>query len=70
MGFDAGHTDYGGLAEAIPPVYTSFIFGQAVQHILRTQYGLPVVSYSQMLEDPTRRRSQLRHWRRGGGGTS
>mmetsp|Transcript_66296 Transcript_66296/g.198036 ORF Transcript_66296/g.198036 Transcript_66296/m.198036 type:complete len:2091 (+) Transcript_66296:2828-9100(+) len=70
MGFDAGHASYAGLAEAIPPVYTSFIFGLAVQHVLRRDFGLPVVSYAQMRTDPVRYRGLLRHWRRGGGGTS
>ena len=70
MGLDPGHMAYSELSQAVPPDYASFALGQAAMHILRAQYGLPALSFDEMLADPTRARSMMRLWIRGAGGTS
>ena len=70
MGMDVGHMTFGRLRKALPPAFIAYAVGQMVMHHLRTRYGMPVVSYDEMLQEPSRHWAQLRHWQRGAGGTS
>ena len=70
MGVDVGHMSYAELAQAVLPDYSSFAVGQAAMHVLRTRFGMPVSSFTEMLADPERASTIMRHWRRGAGGTS
>ena len=70
MGLDRGHMDYSELSQAVPPAYASFVLGQAAIHVLKSVFGLPVISYSEMLASPERAAEAMRMLRRGAGGTS
>ena len=70
MGIDRGHMTYAELSQAVPPAYASLIVGEAVMHILRTRFGLPVISFDEMRADTGRAKSMMQFWRRGAGGSS
>jgi hypothetical protein len=71
MGIDPGHMTYLELAQAIPPDYASFIVGQAVQHALRSRYGVDVITLDALDADRGAAQAQMRlHLLRGAGGVS
>ena len=70
MGLDAGHMDYKHLSQAIPPAYATYVVGQAAMHTLKSSFGLPVISFDEMLQDETRARAMMRHWLEGAGAAS
>ena len=70
MGIDASHMSYAGLAQAIPPDYATFVFGQAVMHTLRTRFGFEVPTFDEHLAHPRESARRMMHWLRGAGGTS
>ena len=70
MGIDVGHMPYSKLRKALPPAYVSAVVGHMVMSHLKNHYGLPVVSYDEMIRSPFEHKRQLQFWRRGAGGTS
>ena len=70
MGIDVGHMEYRELAQAILPDYAAFAVGQAAMHTLAVRFGMPVISFTEMLRDPERARATMQFWRRGAGGTN
>ena len=60
MGLDAGHMDYKHLSQAIPPDYATYVIGQAAMHVLKSEFGLPVISFDEMLSDEPRARAAMR----------
>ena len=70
MGLDAGHMDYRHLSQAIPPDYAMYVIGQAAMHVLKSKFGLPVISFDEMLADEARARAAMRHWLEGAGAAS
>ena len=49
-------------------VYAAFLFGQVVRHVLKTEYGVHVLSWDEARGDLPRARRQMAHLMRGGGG--
>ena len=70
MGLDMGHMDYKHLSQAIPPDYATYVVGQAAMHVLKSEFGLQVISFDEMLQDETRARDTMRHWLEGAGAAS
>jgi hypothetical protein len=70
MGVDDDHMDYEGLAQAIPPVYAQYIFGQACMREVEREFGIPAITYDEMLANRSSARRKMRHWLRGAGGAA
>ena len=70
MGVDDDHMSYEGLSQAIPPVYSRYIFGQACMREVERRFGLEAITYDQMLSDQARAERLMAHWLRGAGGAS
>ena len=70
MGLDVGHMDYAGLAQAIPPSYASYVFGQACMREVERKFGIPVITFDEMLANPAASRRKMHHWLAGAGGVS
>lgn len=70
MGIDDDHMDYAGLSQAIPPVYAQYIFGQACMREVEREFGIPAITFDQMLSRPSRARRRMAHWLRGAGGVA
>ena len=70
MGLDVGHMGYASMAKALPPAYISYVFGQMAMHVARERYGVPSITFDEMLADPAAARRQMYHLLRGAGGTS
>jgi hypothetical protein len=70
MGLDAGHMDYAGMSQAVPPVYGQWVFAQACMRELEREFGIVAITYDEMLARPEQSRRQMRHWLRGAGGPS
>jgi hypothetical protein len=70
MGLDRDHMDYGGIAQAIPPVYSEYLFGYACMREVERRFRLPVLSYDDYLAAPQRASRLMAHWLRGAGGAS
>ena len=70
MGIDDTHMDYEGLAQAIPPVYAQYIFGQACMREVEQEFGIEAITYDEMLAKPRLARRKMRHWLRGAGGAA
>ena len=43
MGLDVGHMGYASMANALPPAYISYVFGQMAMHVARERYGILLV---------------------------
>ena len=70
MGIDSGHMDYEGLSQAIPPSYAQYVFGQACMREVEKRFGFEVITFDEMLADPSRARRRMAHWLQGAGGAS
>ena len=70
MGIDPAHMPYERLAQAIPPVYEQLVFAQACMAACQRDYGVPTITFDEMLRDPDTARSTLRFWLRGAGDPS
>ena len=70
MGIDPSHMPFERLSQAIPPSYAQLVFSQACMERCRSEYGVPVFSFDQMLASPDRIRRTLAFWLRGAGGLS
>ena len=67
MGIDPAHMPYERLAQAIPPVYEQLVFAQACMVACHRDYGVPSITFDEMMLDPDTARSTLRFWLRGAG---
>ena len=67
MGVDATHMSYEELAQSIPPLYSSYMFGEYCKHACNVEYGVPKISFSQMMENPKAAKRALYHFLRGAG---
>jgi hypothetical protein len=67
MGIDPAHMPYERLAQAIPPVYEQLVFAQACMAACRRDYGVPTITFDEMMLDPDTARATLRFWLRGAG---
>ncbi len=61
MGLDAGHMDYLGMAQAVPPVYGQWVFAQACMRELEREFGIVAITYDELLAHPEQSRRQMRH---------
>jgi hypothetical protein len=59
-----------GLAQAIPPSYASYVFGQACMREVERKFGIPVITFDEMLANPAASRRRMHHWLAGAGGVS
>ena len=58
------------MAQAIPPVYSQYLFGMACMKEVESEFGIPAISFDEMLAHTTRSRRRMAHWLRGAGGAS
>jgi len=70
MGLDPGHMRYLSMSKALPPAYISYVFGQMAMHVAHERFGVPMITYDDMLADPAGARRQMLHLLRGAGGVS
>ena len=65
MGLDASHMPYERLAQAIPPVYEQLVFTQACMAACLRDYGVPSITFDEMLSAPEASRRTLEFWLHG-----
>lgn len=70
MGLDASHMPYERLAQAILPVYEQLVFTQACMAACFSDYGVPSITFDEMLLAPEPPRRTLEFWLRGAGAPS
>ena len=70
MGVDANHMSYERLAQSVPPAYASLRFAQMCMAIAHDRYGVPVITYDDMLTRPHAARREMSMWVRGAGDAS
>ena len=67
MGIEPGHMSFERMAQAVPPDYGEWIFGQACMAACEREYGVPRISFDEMRRDPAAARKRLHFWLRGAG---
>ena len=67
MGLDMSHMPYDRLAQAVPPDYSQWIFGQMCMSIVQAEYGCPAISFDEMKARPAQAKRVLAQWLRGVG---
>jgi len=67
MGLEAGHMPFERMAQAVPPAYGEWGFGQACMEWCARRFGVPRISFDEMRRDPAAARRQLAFWLRGAG---
>ena len=70
MGLDAEHMEFERVAQSIPPAYARYVFAQMCAAAANKWFGVPVITYDAMLEDPLTARRTLEAWLVGAGGES
>ena len=68
MGIDPAHMPYERLAQAIPPVYEKLVFAQACMAACARDFGVPSITFDEMMLDPESAHRTLEFWTRGAGG--
>ena len=67
MGIEPGHMSFERMAQAVPPDYGEWVFGQACMAACEREYGVPRISFDEMRRDPAAARRRLHFWLRGAG---
>ena len=67
MGVDADHMAWSALSQAIPPSMAQYVALQMAMHVAHDRYGVPVITYDEMLVDPGAARRTMSLWHRGAG---
>ena len=67
MGIEPGHMSFERMAQAVPPVYGEWSFGQACMAACAKNYGVPRISFDEMRRNPAEARRRLHFWLRGAG---
>jgi hypothetical protein len=67
MGIESGHMSFERMAQAVPPDYGEWSFGQACMAACERKYGVPRISFDEMRRDPATARKRLHFWLRGAG---
>jgi hypothetical protein len=67
MGLEVGHMPFERMAQAVPPAYGEWGFGQACMEWCARRFGVPRISFDEMRRDPAAARRQLAFWLRGAG---
>ena len=66
MDMDLGSMTPDEVSQAIPPAYSQYVFGQMAMQEMARQFGCPVITYDEVVADPSRRH-ELMEWVRGAG---
>jgi len=67
MGVDEGHMSWDSLAQAIPPSMAQYVALQMAMHAAHESCGVPMITYDDMLADPSTARRTMKLWLRGAG---
>jgi hypothetical protein len=67
MGVDAGHMGWEALAQSVPPVMAQLIAAQLAMRVAHERYGVPIITFDEMLTAPARARRVMARWFRGAG---
>lgn len=67
MGVDVGHMPYDRLAQAVPPAYSQWVFGQLCMQWAHSEFGCPVITFDEMKAQPAAARRTLAQWLVGAG---
>ena len=67
MDVDAGHIDFGHLAQAIPPVFAALLFGQAAMYEAHRRFGVPMITHDQKMLRPVWAKRTISSWLVGAG---
>ena len=67
MGVGVCGVVYERLAQAAPPAYAEYVFGQMCMHAAHERFGSPIITFDEMLERPDSTRRELARWLRGAG---
>ena len=67
MGIEVGHMSFERMAQAVPPDYGEWSFGQACMAACERKFGVPRISFDEMRRDPAVARKRLHFWLRGAG---
>ena len=67
MGLETGHMPFERMAQAVPPAYGEWGFGQACMEWCARRFGVPRISFDEMRRDPAAAKRQLDFWLRGAG---
>ena len=67
MGLDVSQMPYDRLAQAVPPDYSQWVFGQMCMQIVKTEFGCPAITFDDMRANPSQSKRMLSHWLRGVG---
>ena len=62
MGVDVGHMPYDRLAQAVPPAYGQWVFGQMCMRIVESEFGCPAFTFDDMLANPAAAKRTLSRW--------
>ena len=62
MGMDPCHMPYDRLAQAVPPVYSQWIFSQMCMQIVHAELGCPIYTFDQMKATPAVARRTIAQW--------
>ena len=67
MGVDADHMGWASLSQAIPPAMAQLVAAQMAMHQAHREFGVPIITYDDVMLDPDGTRATLRRWLRGAG---
>ena len=62
MGVDAGHMSWNALAQSIPPPMAQLVASQMAMHACHDDYGVPMITYDEMVASPVRARRLMARW--------
>ena len=62
MGVDRGHMPYDRLAQAVPPAYSQWVFGQMCMRVVEAEYGCPAFTFDAMRANPAVAKRALARW--------
>ena len=68
MGIDPAHMPYERLAQATPPAYEQLVSAQACMAACARDFGVPSITFDEMMRDPESAHRTLEFWTRGAGG--
>ena len=67
MGLDDGHMAYDRLAQAVPPAYGQWVYGQMCMQAAHREYGCPIITFDMLMAHPVIARRTLAQWLSGAG---